>query len=255
MKEKRSLETFLKTLSVAEEILIISDIHFGSENKEKENIKRDAFKKILTESRNKNIPVILLGDIFDFLFDFGGIIESSNLPILSEIYWSCRDRKNLVYILGNHDFWGEKILNDQLKVTTLFELSFNIENKKFWLCHGETIEKNTSADKMFRWMIQNKFNINMFRFFHPKIAQFLARSISKMSRGHSNKLNYSFNKYIDFARSKWKTGIDYVIVAHLHQPFIYREKGKYLIVAGDWLTHSTILVWKKGKFFHRILEN
>ena len=171
------------------------------------------------------------------------------------MYMSSKENNNLIYILGNHDFWGERILNDLLEIITSYQLTFKIQNKKFSLCHGETIQKNTSADKMFRWIIQNKTNINMFRILHPKIAKFLARSISKLSRGHSNKLNYSFDKYIEFARKKWKTGIDYVIVAHLHQPFIYREKEKYLIVVGDWLNHSTILVWKKGKFFHRILDN
>ncbi|MGC9366908.1 MAG: UDP-2,3-diacylglucosamine diphosphatase [bacterium] len=252
--EKKYLDKFLKHISSAEKIYFISDIHFGCEHPDKEMEKIFLFKKILNRARKNNIPVVLVGDIFDFLFDYGKLLDITQLPMLAELYWTVKEKGDLYYILGNHDFWGKELLENFLGIPTSYILAGEINHKKFWASHGETVEKNTPADKLFRWMLHNSFNISSFRLLYPRLANLLARSISHMSRGHSSKLNYSFDKYIQFARKKWEQGLDYVILAHLHQPFIYSENHKYLIITGDWLIHRTMLVYSKGRFYHEVLN-
>lgn len=253
MKPKNTSKLSLKITSSQDEICFIGDAHFGSEATEKEILKKKLFSGLLERLSEKKIPVIFNGDIFDFLFDYGKFIEVDNMKILIEIFQLSKKCPNVVFVLGNHDLWGKKLIEECTGIKCCEELELDFNGKKFWVSHGETIDKNTPGDKFARFVLRNKVSIFLFRTIHPKIGLGLARAISKMSRGRSKKLNFTFEKYINFAKTKWDQGFDFVLLGHLHKPFVYTESGKKLGIIGDWINHNTVIFYKNGHLYHKIV--
>ncbi|MBN1620874.1 UDP-2,3-diacylglucosamine diphosphatase [candidate division WOR-3 bacterium] len=253
MKARNTSRLSLKISSPQDEICFIGDIHFGAEGREKEEAKKKIFSELLHDLAEKKIPVVFVGDIFDFLFDYGKFIEIGNMKILIEIFGYYKKCPESVYVLGNHDFWGRTLIEEGVGMKCCEELELRINGRKFWISHGEAIVKNAAGDKFARFVLRNKASIALFRAIHPKVGLGLAGMISRMSRGRSKKLSFTFDKYIEYAREKWRQDFDHVVIGHLHKPFVFREKGKSLGIIGDWTNHNTVLYFKDGKFRHKIL--
>lgn len=245
----------LKVISNSNEIIFISDFHFGSDNHIKEKRKFKFFSNILKHVRENNTILVLVGDVFDFLFDFNGMFDTEIFPHFFELLKVSQVNENIFYVLGNHDFWGEKLIHNLLNIRTFNELILEINNKKFYISHGETVDKNSFGDRILRNILRNKFNIKLFKFFHPILSVFLAKTVSKISRGNSKNLKYSFQNHINFAKTLWEDNIDIVILGHLHKPFIYKNGVKYLGIVGDFIKHNSILIWKNGKLYHKTFSD
>ena len=83
----------------------------------------------------------------------------------------------------------------------------------------------------------------MFKLFHPDWGCSLARKISKASgeyHHHDKKHDEIRLELINYARKKWKEGINTVLIGHYHQTGIVEEDGHKLIFLGDWLRHFTV---------------
>lgn len=201
----------------------------------------------------KKIPVIFNGDIFDFLFDYGKLIDPKNLNVLIEIFQLSKKSPFVVYLLGNHDLWGKRLIEEYAGVQCCEKLELDFNGKRFWISHGDNLNKNSILDRVSRFILRNGFSVCLFKKIPPKMGFNIAKAVSRMSRGRSKKLNFTYDRYIKFSKNTWKDGFDYVIIGHLHSPFIYREKGKELGVIGDWMKHGTVLQYKKGRLFHEII--
>ncbi|RKZ32068.1 UDP-2,3-diacylglucosamine diphosphatase, partial [bacterium] len=84
----------------------ISDAHLGAESPDKENYKRkklDQFFKIVKEHRASNI--FILGDFFDFWFDYKNVIYSEYFDVLCQLRELFLNGVKIHFFGGNHDWW------------------------------------------------------------------------------------------------------------------------------------------------------
>lgn len=243
----------LKFTSFQDEICFISDSHFGSENPEKEARKKKYFSKLLKHLAERQIPVIFNGDIFDFLFDYGNLIDPKNMNVLIDIFQLTKKSPFVVYLLGNHDLWGKRLIEEYTGVKCCEKLELYFNDKRFFITHGDDLNKNSIIDKISCFILKNGLSVYLFKKIPSRIGFKIAKIVSRLSRGRSKKLNFTYDRYIKFSINKWNEGFDFVIIGHLHSPFIYREKEKELGIIGDWMKHGTVLYYKKGRLVHNII--
>jgi UDP-2,3-diacylglucosamine hydrolase len=76
----------------------------------------------------------------------------------------------------------------------------------------------------------------------------LTKQMSQTSKHYtSGKVFHHKDEYIDFAKSKFYEGYDYVILGHSHEAIIEEIEGNVLINLGDWIKHYSYGKISNGK--------
>ena len=234
-------------------ICIISDLHckyskLSSEDKENSAL----VLSFLEQAKGKYDLLILNGDIFDLWYDWKYTIIKQYFPLLVKLYEIRQAGCRIVHITGNHDFWFGNFLPDYLGVELEAE-SFEIsaDDKKIYVCHGDTHTVNDFRYQSFRKLIRLPFMKKIFGLLHPDFALGLGNMMSRSSRTRidSSELRDKKNEGLRaYAKKLIKRGrADYVIMGHSHHPELIQYETGYYANSGDWINHHTYIEIISGK--------
>jgi len=217
----------------------ISDIHLGAKSEEEEKERISRFLRILKEIEEKADKLFIVGDLFDFWFEYKYVIPKRFFSILHQLKKIREKDIEVHYLTGNHDFWLGEFFTKELGILTYEnDWAGEISGKKFYLYHGDGVAKKDSGYRLLKKILRNKTNLRIYRWLHPDVGIPLARMVSGSSRHYTNRINLNDNDdYLEFARSKFDEGYDYVLMGHRHNPLEINESGKKYINLGDWLVH------------------
>ena len=220
-----------------ENTYFISDVHIGAKQGEEEVQRIKLFIKFLRSIEKKTVKVFFVGDIFEFWFEYKHSIPKKYFSILHQIGRLADNNIKMYYLAGNHDFCLGTFFNKEFGMETYDnEWTGKMNNKSFYITHGDGLAKKDIGYRILKRILRNKFNIKLYRLIHPDIGIPLAYLVSGTSRYYSNHIDLKdHSDYIDFARKRFQEGYDYVIMGHRHNPLIHNENGKKYINLGDWL--------------------
>jgi len=209
---------------------LFSDAHFGFSNDENEKFEK--FKILLEKVKKNASKFIIIGDLFDFWFEYKSVIFSDYFKILYEIY-KVSEKIETVYIAGNHDLWvGDFFKKINIKIIYgLYEM--NIKNKKILLAHGDDLKFRIKT----RDILKNPILVWLFKQIHPDIGIKIAKFVSKTSRRIHNNYPTKIPEWLWNYFEK-KDG-DILIVGHLHSPIYEIKNNKKILCIGDWINHFT----------------
>ena len=182
----------------------ISDIHLGATTEEQEKERRSKFLNFLKEIETQSTRLFIVGDLFDFWFEYKYVIPKKYFVILHQLK-QIRDKNIEVhYLTGNHDFWLGEFFNKELDIITHeHDWSGEIEGKRFYLYHGDGVAKKDSGYRFLKKVLRNKYNLKLFSWLHPDIGIPFARYVSGSSRHYTNRIDLQDNDdYIEFAQKK-----------------------------------------------------
>jgi UDP-2,3-diacylglucosamine hydrolase len=221
-------------------IFLISDAHFGIDDPSTEEAKLASLLDFLEMVRETGDRLIILGDLFDFWFEYRSMIDVKHFPVLAELWHMRKSGIRIDYLLGNHDYWTSGFFTGNL-VTVVHDspVCETIGNKKILLAHGDGLSKNEKGYLFMKSILRSSISRSLFRLLHPDIGAWLARSTSKTSRMQIEKKRAKTARALrEFARNKLEEeAYDWIILGHSHQPEISRfGKGIYLNI-GDWSEH------------------
>ncbi len=223
----------------------ISDVHLGELPPERENNRVEIFLEFLRSLESKAERIFFVGDLFDFWFEYKYAIPKKHFATLHQLARFREHNIELHYLPGNHDFWLGDFFKNELDVYTYSnDWSGILGGKKFYLFHGDGVAKKDVGYRILRRFLRFPLNLKLFRLLHPDWGIPFARFVSGSSRQYTNhiKLN-DHHDYIDFARTKFAEGFDYVIMGHRHNPFVHEENTKKYINLGDWLVNYSYAVF------------
>lgn len=222
-----------------QKVYFISDVHLGArpDFEEKERISK--FLHFLREIENKADKLFIVGDLFDFWFEYKYVIPKRYFSTLYQLKRLREKNIEIHYLTGNHDFWLGEFFSKEIGIITHEnDWSGEIEGKKFYLYHGDGVAKNDSGYRFLRKVLRNRFNLKLYRWLHPDMGIPFARFVSGSSRLYTNNIDLKDkDDYVEFAKTKLNSGFDYVLMGHRHNPLEINENGKKYINLGDWLVH------------------
>lgn len=218
----------------------ISDLHLGVAEDVDEIQKQERFLNFLKSLQNNATHLFIVGDLFDFWFEYTYVIPKKYFKFLFELKKLTQQNIYIHYLAGNHDFALNSFFIEQLNIQTHpEELEIEIGGKRFYLFHGDGIAVKDTGYRILKKIIRSKANQRLFRLLHPDMGIPLARFVSGSSRKYTNQMNHLRDEgdYIAFAEEKFKAGFDYVLMGHRHNPLVHQSDGRKYINLGDWIVN------------------
>lgn len=237
-------------------IYFVSDVHLGApafkDNHERELL----LAKWLDDINDDVAELYLMGDIFDFWWEYKKVVPRGFTRILGRIA-NLTDRGIPVYFFpGNHDLWVFDYLPSELGVTVQRNpIIKELGGKKFFLAHGDGLDAGDVGYNRLKKIFTNKHLQWWFSRLHPNFALYIAHNWSGSSRtGKLKKKEEEFNVNNDgmykFALSFLKQeSVDYFIFGHRHHMLNHQinEKTRFVLL-GDWIKNFSYGVFDGETF-------
>ncbi|NOY95169.1 MAG: UDP-2,3-diacylglucosamine diphosphatase [Chlorobi bacterium] len=236
-------------------IYFISDVHLGapalSNNHERELL----FVAWLDKIKDDAEQLFLLGDIFDFWFEYKKVAPRGFTRALGKIAELADSGVEVHYFTGNHDIWVFDYLPKELGVILhRDEYRVNLWGKRFFLAHGDGLDPTDKGYNLLKKIFTNKPLQWLFARLHPNFAFTLAHKWSKRSRltkgivgeGFKNEDEglYKFSKSI-----LGKEHFDFFIFGHRHVLVdLPIGQGSEFILLGEWISLFSYGVFDGEKF-------
>ncbi len=219
----------------------ISDIHLGLGTREAEKAKETLLLAFLKAIRPSTEQLYVVGDLFDFWFEYGTVIPRGFHRTLAALQEFTDGGIPVDYLAGNHDFWMDDFFPKELGIRVHpdpFEVT--VDGKRIYLHHGDGLAEKDLGYRLIKPVLRNRLAIRMYRWLHPDLGVRLARRSSQTSRAYTAAKDYGEEQAMStFAARKIKEGADIVIMGHRHSP-VRQEIGKGVYInLGDWITHHT----------------
>ena len=230
----------------------LADVHLGLNYKDPKE--REArFVSVLENLPEQTTDLFLLGDIFDFWYEWKYVIPSKYIKTLAAFSAVVDRGIKIHYFTGNHDIWLYNFFQKELGAEVIKEPKvFELEGKRFYLAHGDGLWYNPLDYRLLEWLFKNRTAQFMFSaFIPPRWAFAFGNWWSKHNRlthEMSGSELAALTETVKNEALKWaqeyqsKLGqdkkIDYFIMGHFHTPFTADVPGggKFFML-GDWIHH------------------
>ena len=227
-------------------IYFASDFHLGVPTYE---ISLEREKKIvrwLEMIRHDAAEIFLVGDIFDFWFEYKRAVPKGYTRLLGKISEITDSGIPVHVFTGNHDMWIFDYLPKECGVE-LYRAPIKREwnHKTFLIGHGDGLGPGDHGYKFIKKVFANKVCQWLFARLHPNFGIWLANSMSGYSRSTTGDKDRTFlgeeNEWlIIYCKEELqKEHTDYFIFGHRHlaMEIPLNENSKYINL-GQWLNDS-----------------
>jgi len=233
-------------------IYFASDAHLGSNVFEDSLTVEKRLVKWLDSIKHDAKALYLLGDIFDFWFEYKCVAPRGFTRFLGKISEMSDMGIEVHFFIGNHDIWTFDYLSKETGAIIHKEPYITeIYGKKFFLAHGDGLGDNSKKFKLIRYIFHNRLCQILFASVHPRWGIGLAHFWSRSSRqkglkklagyfGENKEHLVLFSKkYLEQDNS-----IDYFVFGHRHilLDLMLTKKNRLLII-GDWIQHYSYAVF------------
>lgn len=235
----------------------LSDVHLGAGGPELERLKLLKLKKLFAVISDRPGPLYILGDLFDFWFEYRDVIQSEHFEVLAEMLKLRQSGVEITLLAGNHDYWTGPFLEKQLGIKTFKDdLTIDLNGQKVLLCHGDGLDQTDWGYRALKAVLRNHLSIKAFSLIHPGLAVSFAHWFSRFSRNHLTR-----HKYVDQAPLErqaarlYALGYRAVVFGHTHQPALKDMEGRVFLNLGDFFKNFTYGVYRDGKFILEKVDN
>ena len=237
-------------------IYFTSDQHFGAPTPELSFPREQKFGAWLVEVKGDAEAIFLLGDLFDFWFEYKTVVPKGFIRVLGKLA-EIRDSGIPIYFfVGNHDLWMEDYFQKELNIPVFHDnQEYTFGDKTFLIGHGDGKGPGDLGYKRMKKIFTNSFFKWLFRWLHPDIGVRLAQYLSVKNKLISGDEDVTFlgedNEWlILYSKRKLETKhYNYLIFGHRHLPMkvTVGENAEYVNL-GDWITYFTYGVFDGENF-------
>ncbi|MBQ3631324.1 MAG: UDP-2,3-diacylglucosamine diphosphatase [Prevotella sp.] len=234
-------------------IYFLSDAHLGSWALEHKRMQERRLVRFLDSIKTKAAAVYLLGDMFDFWFEYKYVVPKGYTRFLGKISELTDMGVEVHYFTGNHDIWAYGYLERECGVILHKQpLTTEIYGKIFFLAHGDGLGDRDAKFKVIRWMFHNRACQRLFATVHPRWGVWFGQTWAKYSRlkrpggeeppymGEEREPLVRYTKrYIQY-----HSNVDYFIYGHRHiEVDLQLTKKARMIILGDWISSFSYVVY------------
>ena len=254
--ENNNLFSLKLVLDHPKKIYFASDVHLGAAALKHSREREMLFVSWLHRIKKDAAIIFLLGDIFDFWFEYRKVAPQGFVRVLGAIAEICDSGIPVHFFTGNHDVWVFDYLPRETGMIVHHEpFETELFGKRFFLAHGDDLGKTDFKYQILTRFFHNKLAQWAFAKIHPDLSFRLAFYWSKNSRLAKGVQGPGFlgehrEHQIIFARKKLKEKhFDYFVVGHRHiaLDFQLAEQSR-IIILGDWFKICTYGVYDGHTF-------
>jgi UDP-2,3-diacylglucosamine hydrolase len=230
-----------------------SDFHLGAPNLAESHKRERLIITWLDEIKKDAKAIYLVGDIFDFWFEYKTVVPKGFVRLLGKLAELVESGIKIHLFVGNHDLWMKDYLTSEIGITIhLRYIVIEVSNKKLFIGHGDGLGDGDYLYKLLRKLFTSKICQWVFARLHPNLALSIAHTWSRSSRKSGEEAQFiSIEKEILFGYCQEQQAlnpVDYYIFGHRHLPLELKvdERASYVNL-GEWISYNSYAVFDNGK--------
>ncbi|MBI1769856.1 MAG: UDP-2,3-diacylglucosamine diphosphatase [Bacteroidetes bacterium] len=237
-------------LPIEKKIYFASDFHLGVPDYDS-SLQRE--KKLVTwldQVKHDAHSIYLLGDIFDFWFEYKHAIPKGFIRLQGKLA-ELRDQGLPIYFFtGNHDMWMFDYFKQEMGIVIYREPQELVVNgMKLLIGHGDGLGDGDFTYKLLKNFFNSSICQWLFARLHPNLGIWIAKIWSRQSRISNNareeKFNGEENEFLlEYCKQlEKKTHHDFYVFGHRHLPLDLKVgEGSRYINLGEWVHFNTYAV-------------
>ena len=228
-------------------IYFASDFHLGVPDHAVSLAREKRVVQWLDTIRHDAQAIFLLGDIFDFWFEYKRAIPRGFIRLQGKLA-ELRDRGMPIYFFtGNHDMWMFDYFPTELGIPVFRDLVLlRTGDQKILIGHGDGLGPGDATYKILKRVFNSKVCQWLFARLHPNFGMAIANYWSKSSRIANMKREENFKSEETEFLLTWcreteaKQHHDYYIFGHRHLPLdLPVGTASRYINTGEWVHFNT----------------
>src|SRR5690606_38327775 len=119
-------------------VYFTSDHHFGAPTREQSLPREKKFLKWLQLIEKDAGALFIVGDLFDFWFEYKTVVPKGYVRILGKLAEMRDNGIEIFFFVGNHDLWMKDYFESELNIPVYHKpKEFEFFGKKFFIGHGD----------------------------------------------------------------------------------------------------------------------
>ena len=225
-------------------IYFISDAHLGSLLVENPRAHEKKFVDWLDKVKVDAKEIYLMGDIFDFWFEYKTVVPKGFVRFLGKLAELVDSGITIHFFTGNHDIWTFDYLEKEVGLIVHRKPeTVQIANKSFFLAHGDGLDITDKGFNLISKVFHSRRLQKLFRYFPAQLGQEFGYRWSKNNRlkhwGRSSEYRGENNEYLVLFAKKHieKHDVDYMIFGHRHLALdLLLKNNTRMLILGDFVS-------------------
>ncbi|MDB4709322.1 UDP-2,3-diacylglucosamine diphosphatase [Flavobacteriaceae bacterium] len=235
------------TTSENKKIYFASDQHLGAPTPKASLPREKKFVAWLDTIKEDAGTIFLLGDLFDFWFEYKTVVPKGFVRVLGKLAELKDAGIDIYFFVGNHDLWMRDYFQKELNIPVFHKpQEFEINGKIFLIGHGDGLGPSDYGYKRMKKVFTFPFFKWLFRWLHPDIGVRLGHYFSVKNKLISGNEDTRFlgeeNEWLaQYCRKKLtEKHYDFFVFGHRHLPLeIELNNNSTYINLGDWIQYFT----------------
>ncbi len=229
--------------------LFVADSHFHQTPDRAEYHRIEKFIEFLSMA-HKVDHLFLVGDIFDFWFDYPHFRLKGYDSILNALDQVKKSGTIIHFIGGNHDIWAADYFHQRYGCNASgAPVTLQLGTVRVQACHGDGLLGYDWAYNTFRSIVRTRLGIVLAKSLHPEILFQFSTWLS----GHSRSANRDEASQIEAKAASWvakqKTeDWNLMVMGHVHHPMIKNQGSHTLAALAGWFDTLGYGLLQDGKF-------
>ncbi len=228
-------------------IYFASDFHLGAPSKTASLAREKQVVKWLDQIKSDAHSIYLVGDIFDFWFEYKHAIPKGFIRLQGKLAELRDSGIPIVFFTGNHDMWMFDYFPSELGIPIYRKpAQLMVGDKRLLIGHGDGLGPGDNMYKMLKKIFESKICQWLFARFHPNFGIGLANSWSRQSR--ISNIKKEEDKFLGEKEYLWQyckevevqVHHDFYVFGHRHLPLELEvsSQSKYINL-GEWVNYNT----------------
>lgn len=249
-------QSYKITIPKGKKIYFASDNHLGAPTSDASKPREKKFVAWLDEIKHDAAAIFLLGDLFDFWFEYKTVVPKGFTRTLGKLAEISDSGIPIYYFVGNHDLWMNGYFEEELGIPVYHEpKEFLFNNTAVFIGHGDGLGPEDKGYKRMKKVFTNPFFQWCFKWVHPdigvKIGQYMSVKNKMISGDDDAKFLGEDKEWLAvYCKRKLESKHrDFFVFGHRHLPLeIDLNKNSKYINLGDWIQYYTYGVFDGETF-------
>ncbi|WP_242926810.1 UDP-2,3-diacylglucosamine diphosphatase [Pontibacter vulgaris] len=240
----------INELEPGKKVYFASDFHLGVPTAEHSLARERKIVKWLDTVKHDAAAILLLGDIFDFWFEYKHAIPKGFIRLQGKLAELTDAGIPVLFFTGNHDMWMFDYFPTELNIPILREpISTSFGGKTFYIGHGDGLGPGDHTYKLLKRVFNNKACQWAFARIHPNLGIGIANMWSRRSRISNIKKDEQFlgdNEWLLHYCKEVEASQhhDYYVFGHRHLPLdIPINNSSRYVNLGEWVNFCSYAVY------------
>ena len=240
-------------------VVVVGDAHLGSADARDEQ----AFHDFLTAVPSLARRLIIMGDLFDFWFEYRAVIPRRPFRTLARLAALVDAGVRVDFFGGNHDRWGGSFWDRDLGIPFhAGAAELELAGRKAWVVHGDGLTETRLGGRLIHRITRHPLTVGTFRLLPPNPGFWLADHLSG-NLAEANRTEEAIGRAAAAQEAYACAVLDrrpelgLVIMAHTHRRRLVEYRpGRFYLNAGQWMvdrhyalvTESaiTLMTWERA---------